>query len=128
MGRPIANYTTELDPLAAGERVQYIGWTGSPERYEEKAGTIIVYPTSTTDTTLTAEYWAKPADLNGMSDVIPFSGMFDRVIADASIKIAIGGMGVVVNADFVAEVKQGIDQVLFARSKPLPNRRFTQYF
>lgn len=120
----------DREPLFAvtdSTRASLIGKTGKPQHYEIRGDCLVLYPTPDAPYTLQAECWVFPEEV-GFSDDIPFNGRLDRVIADTALQVIVGGLPLLSNAQFSADISRRLETALITRKPPLPVRRPIQFF
>lgn len=112
-GEPLDVLPASYDPLTA---------PGTPKYYDIVDDLLYVYPTPSGQVTITGKYWVNPETLTN-SDTIPYGGRFDSLIAGMATKFCVSGSEVMSSPQFMAEVENSLDVVLFPRKPALPARR-----
>ena len=87
-----------------------------PQYYRLRGLAVTLYPTNTVDITVRGSYYHKPI-LDGLTDDIPFSGLFDQLVADAVVKIAQAGLGLAVDPGFRAYIREHVDSIVGGRPR-----------
>lgn len=125
----VAGQTSQLTPLPTGMRQGYHGKTGTPQHYRIFGKTMELFPAPNAAFVVWGEYFANPGTMS-LSSQIPWSGMFDTVLADAVIRIAAIGdvSSVLADPGFREVMKKEIDAVLSSRTNPAPRRTSGSYF
>ena len=120
----------DREPLSAvtdAVRASLIGETGKPRHYEIRGDCLMLYPTPDAPYTLQAECWVFPEEIAFVDD-LPFAGRLDRVIADTSLQVIIGGLPLLSTPQFSADLYRRLETALITRKPPLPARRPIQFF
>lgn len=120
--------TSGLTPLPTGALADYYGKTGVPKHYRLYGDKIQVFPAPNAEYLVNGEYFAHPKDV-ALTSAIPWFGLFDKVIEDAVVRIAVAGDAAAVLADagFREEMAQEVDSVLNSRTNPAPRRSTARF-
>ena len=116
-----------LSVVTDATRSDLIGETGKPQHYEIRGDCLMLYPTPDAPYTLQAECWVFPEEI-AFADDLPFAGRLDRVIADTSLQVIIGGLPLLSTPQFAADLSRRLETALITRKPPLPARRPIQFF
>ena len=116
-----------LSVVTDATRADLIGETGKPRHYEIRGDCLMLYPTPDAPYTLQAECWVFPEEI-AFADDLPFAGRLDRVIADTSLQVIIGGLPLLSTPQFSADLSRRLETALITRKPPLPVRRPIQFF
>lgn len=118
------------DRLAAVDdaiRAELMGSSGRPEYYEIQGDYLALFPTPDASYQLQAECWVFTEEI-GFDEDIPFGGRLDRVIADASLQVIIGGLPLLSTPQLQSDISHRLETALITRKPPLPVRRPIQFF
>ena len=116
-----------LSVVTDSTRSDLIGETGKPQHYEIRGDCLMLYPTPDAPYTLQAECWVFPEEI-AFADDLPFAGRLDRVIADTTLQVIIGGLPLLSTPQFSADLSRRLETALITRKPPLPARRPIQFF
>lgn len=118
---------TSLAPVTSQVRALYLGQTGIPAAYEVRGAYLDLFPAPNDDYSLWCECWIFPDELEP-SDDLPFDGLLDRVIADVTLQVIVGGLPMLSNAQLQVDIAHRLETALITRRPSLPERRPIHYF
>ena len=123
-----AGQTIGLLPLAPGMRREFHGKTGPPKYYRLQGTKLQLFPAPDLAYTLHGEYFVRPGAMT-LSSKTPWEGLFDSVIEDATVRIAVAGetTSILADAGFREVISLSVDSILSSRTNPAP-RRSRAYF
>ena len=104
-----------LEPLPV-EAKAVLNSASTPIYYELRGNIATLYPIPVTNVTVMAQYYKKPAKITGITDNIPFNGLFDFAIQEAVVDICQMGMAVLIDKNFTGILYKQIDEVLSFRA------------
>ncbi len=87
----------------------------TPQHFSLVGRELWISPPPAEEVQLWITYYAKPATPTAVTDTLPWSGVFDSVLIDGSVKILGAGLPVVADRSFAAMIQSQVDAVLEAQ-------------
>lgn len=112
---PTTNETIVLSNIHESRTHDYLGQDRT--KYYELLGTQIkLYPPSNKAYYLYLRVYSKPSPLVSITDVLPFSGLFNQLIGDYAVRVSNVGLGLLADQTFTAALQEKVDKMINLRN------------